>query len=79
LFVANWIKGFPGDFHPFIPGLEMKLAIEAAEKVGSKLVLGGLEINEETLLALSYEKRFDVFPLLFRYMFSLNNELWVGE
>ncbi len=57
----------------------MKLAIEAAEKVGSKLVLGGLEINEETLLALSYEKRFDVFPLLFRYMFSLNNELWVGE
>jgi len=29
--VANSIKAFPDDFHPFIPGLEMKFAIEAAK------------------------------------------------
>jgi len=27
----NAIKGFPGDFHPFIPGLEMKYAVELAK------------------------------------------------
>lgn len=30
LYVLNWIKGFGKDFHPFIPGLEMKWAIESA-------------------------------------------------
>lgn len=28
--MLNWLKGFPSDFHPFIPGLEMKLALESA-------------------------------------------------
>jgi len=40
LYGINWFKGifyfksfkaFPTDFHPFIPGLEMKYAMEAAE------------------------------------------------
>jgi len=29
--VANALKAFPSEFHPFIPGLEMKFAIEAAK------------------------------------------------
>jgi len=28
----NLILGFTKDFHPYIPGLEMKLAIDAAKK-----------------------------------------------
>ncbi len=32
LFVLNSIKGFNKDFHPFIPGLEMKFAIESAKR-----------------------------------------------
>jgi len=39
--VANLLKFFPKDFHPFIPGLEMKFAIEAAEKIKSKIIFGG--------------------------------------
>jgi len=44
--VANFIKYFPKDFHPFIPGLEMKFAIEAAEKINAKLVYGGNELSK---------------------------------
>jgi hypothetical protein len=44
--VANLIKYFPKDFHPFIPGLEMKLAIEAAEKNNAKVVYGGNELSK---------------------------------
>jgi hypothetical protein len=39
------MKHFPKDFHPFIPGLEMKFALESAKKVNSKVVLGGLELD----------------------------------
>jgi hypothetical protein len=35
LWVASFLKYFPKDFHPFIPGLEMKFAIEAAVKNNS--------------------------------------------
>lgn len=35
LFVLNYMKHLPKDFHPFIPGLEMKFALESAEKVKS--------------------------------------------
>ena len=44
-FAANLIKSFPKDFHPFIPGLEVKFALESARKSGSKIVLGGLELD----------------------------------
>lgn len=27
MFFANMLKNFPSDFHPFIPGLEMSLAV----------------------------------------------------
>jgi hypothetical protein len=30
LFVANFINNFPNDFKPFLPGLEIKFALEAA-------------------------------------------------
>ena len=45
VYVANLIKYFPKDFHPFIPGLEMKFAIEEAEKVGAKVHYGGMELG----------------------------------
>lgn len=45
LFVVNYMKHFPKDFHPFIPGLEMKFALESAKKVKAQVVLGGLELD----------------------------------
>lgn len=34
-------SGFPTDFTPFAPGLEMKYAIEEGEKNKAKIVFGG--------------------------------------
>ena len=45
LYLANLIKYFPKDFHPFIPGLEMKFAIEAAEKNCAEVKYGGMELG----------------------------------
>ena len=56
IFLNIYFKGFPSDFHPFIPGLEIKFALEGAEKLNSKIILGGLELDETTLLALLTEK-----------------------
>jgi hypothetical protein len=44
------MKYFPKDFHPFIPGLEMKLAIESGEKNGAKIIYGGMEISKPNKL-----------------------------
>ena len=40
---------FPSDFHPFIPGLEMKFAIEAAKNLNKPVILGGLALDEKSL------------------------------
>jgi hypothetical protein len=41
------MKYFPKDFHPFIPGLEMKLAIESGEKNGAKIIYGGITDSKD--------------------------------
>lgn len=45
LFVLNFMKNFGKDFHPFIPGLEMKFALETAKQVNAEVVLGGMELD----------------------------------
>ena len=77
-FISSFI-GFPEDFHPFIPGLEMKFALEEAEKLKTKLVLGGLELDTVALNALLVEKRMDFLFMLWRSMVSLNNRHWKTE
>jgi hypothetical protein len=54
MYITNFSNNieFNDDFHPFIPGLEMKYAIEEAEKHNSKVVFGGLQINNSDLLCL---------------------------
>jgi hypothetical protein len=43
IFSSNLIikLGFPTDFTPFHPGLEMKYAIEEGEKANARIVFGG--------------------------------------
>jgi len=79
MFTLTQMFGFPSDFHPFTPGLEMKYAIEQALAGNSKLIFGGQEINPGTLYALRTEKRFDLVPLIWRYFFALHNKKWETE
>lgn len=61
------IKDFPKDFHPFVPGLEVKLAIEEAEKLKIPVQFGGLEIDRTTFEALKVETRMEFLSLFYRY------------
>jgi len=79
LFLLTQMFGFPSTFHPFTCGLEMKWAIEEAEKLNSKVVFGGQEIHSGTLYALRTEKRFSVLSLAYNHFFSLKNKLWESE
>ena len=69
----------PDTFHPFIPGLEMKWAIEEGQKLKSKIILGGLAIDKLALHALKTEPRMDVLPLIWRYISPRNNKHWQTE
>lgn len=48
----KFLVNFPEDFTPFSPGLEMKFALEAAEKNNAKVHFGGVEFDPVTVEAL---------------------------
>lgn len=79
LFLLTQMFGFPSSFHPFTPGLEMKWAIEEAQKLNSQIIYGGQEIHSGTLYALRTEKRFDIISLAWKYFFALRNKKWETE
>ena len=58
LFQATFRFGY--EFTFWLPGLEMKFACEAAEKVGAKVQFMGAEINPDTYERLYHETRFNV-------------------
>jgi hypothetical protein len=55
----------------FIPGLEAKFALNAAEKLNSQIYLAGEEFDDRTMQSLVMEKDMGVFKPLFTYFFSL--------
>jgi pheromone shutdown protein TraB len=57
----------------------MKWAIEEAKQLNSKIVFGGHEINPETFMAFRNEKRMDILPLVYRWVYALHNQLWRTE
>ena len=50
------INGLDLNHNPFIPGLEVKYALEEASKLNSKLVFMGPELSEETANKIKHEK-----------------------
>jgi len=52
LYAAQICMSFPDDFHPFTPGLEMKYAIEEANKHNANVHFAGLAMNYENLQSL---------------------------
>ena len=45
LLATKFIRAFTNDFHPFIPGMEIKYAYQEAKKLNAEVVLGGLELD----------------------------------
>ena len=63
LYSMDKIRGFGNEFNMFTPGLEMKLAIEGAQKHNAKIVFGGLALNDSDIQALKVETRMDPLSL----------------
>ena len=72
-FLFKKINGLNLNHNPFIPGLEVKYAIEEASKLNSKLVFMGPELSEETANKIKHDKRFTLIKFLYRY-FSMSND-----
>jgi len=59
--------GFPDDFTPFIPGLEMKYALHHAEENNIPIHFGGMVITGSTIQSLKNETRLNFISLLYRF------------
>jgi hypothetical protein len=62
------VYGLPLDYNPVSPGLEVKYALEEAEKAGSKVVYLGYEIDENTTSRLYHENRYTIFKTIFKFL-----------
>jgi hypothetical protein len=72
-----FIKGIPSSWNPVLPGLEVKYALEEAEKQGSQVVLLGHELDQLTWDRLYHETRNTVFRWL-RGLWRMNRPYY-GE
>ena len=60
----------PIDYNPFLPGLEVKYALEEANKLNSKLVFLGSEFDETTTGRIIHDKRTTIMKLLINNFFQ---------
>ncbi|CAD8124528.1 unnamed protein product [Paramecium sonneborni] len=77
--LMQFLKAFNSDFHPFIPGLEMKYAIEQAQAQGANVIFGGLAISNADLLSLKTEPRFDPLSVSLNFIKLLSQVRWRRE
>ena len=71
--MMQWHFRWGHDFKFWLPGLEVKFACEAAEKVGADLQFLGSEINPVTYDRLYHETRMNLFHyFLKRYQYMLS-------
>lgn len=62
----------PSDYNTiFVPGLEAKYALNAAEKLNAQVFLAGEEFDSRTLNSLIMEKDLNSFKLAFNYLYRL--------
>lgn len=57
----------------------MKFALETAEKLNSKVILGGLELDQVALDAMLTEKRMDFIFMYLRSIWKLTSRPWRAE
>lgn len=65
--ISKLLYGLPMEYNPFLPGLEVKYALEEAVKNNTKIVFLGEELNLDTRNMLVHEKRNTVFSLIRNY------------
>jgi hypothetical protein len=70
----RWFFGFPFDFNPFEPGLEVKYALEEAEKLNSRIVFLGQEFDAISQQRLYQENRNTILKTLYNSLFKLKPE-----
>lgn len=68
----KWNYALPMEYNPFTPGLEVKFAVEEAEKLNSNVVYLGYEIDPNTKRKLYHETRFSLLKT-FVNMFRMKN------
>ena len=77
-FTFNLHFRFGRDFNFLRPGLEAKLACEAAERVGAQLSFLGSELDQKTWQRLNHETRFNVpHYVIKRFQYAMSR--WVLE
>lgn len=68
--LANYIfknlGGLPMNYNPFLPGLEVKYALEEAKKLNSNIVYMGSEFSGELVGKLIHEKRSNLLSIFFK-------------
>jgi hypothetical protein len=65
--IFKTIYGIPFEYNPVAPGLEIKYALEEAEKAGSKIVYLGYELDELTTTRLHHENRYTLLKTIINY------------
>ena len=70
IFNAMWKFAYalPMEYNPFTPGLEVKYAIEEANKLNSKVVYLDYELDRLTKNKLYHETRFSILKTLMNMM-----------
>lgn len=76
---AGMVYKLPYDFNPFAPGLEVKYALEEANKINSKVVFLGSEIDVKTSTRFYHETRYTLLKFLKNYYQIFNNRLYGVE
>ena len=56
----------------------MKFAYDEAQKLGSNIHLGGLELDNFTIRGLYHESRMDILPLIWRYL-KMKSDRWDND
>lgn len=70
--VFKKVLNIPIEYNPFVPGLEVKFALEEAEKLNSKIVFLGNEFDHNTVLKFEHEKRYTLIKALYETL-TLSN------
>jgi hypothetical protein len=78
-FYSRAFFGVPLDFNPYMPGLEVKYALEEATKLNTKIVFMGYEFDKETNGRLYHETRFSILKALTRALTEFKNPAYDVE
>jgi pheromone shutdown protein TraB len=75
---AKYWFGLPLNYNPFLPGLEVKYACEEAEKLNSKIVFMGYELNQYAWDRFYHDNRYSILKGIWN-SFNQVSEVYANE